>query len=93
MPVHAPNANAVAERVVRSIREECLNRLLLLNQAHLTFVLKQYLAYDNHHRPHLGLGQQPPALIVERPESPAVPEDGRCCPVLGGLIHDYAVAA
>ncbi len=44
-PAQAPNANAVAERVVRSIREECLDRLLILNRAHLTFVLEQYLAY------------------------------------------------
>ncbi len=79
--------------VVRSIREECLDRLLILNRAHLTFVLKQYLAYYNQHRPHQGLGQQPPAPIVGQPESPAVPEHVRCRPMLGGLLHDYAVAA
>ena len=59
-PVRAPNANAVAERVVRSIRAECLDHLLILNQRHLRFVLKQYLAYYNHRRPHQGLGQALP---------------------------------
>src|SRR5215216_5952631 len=46
-PRQAPNANAVAERLVRSCREECLDRVLILHRAHLTFVLKQYLEYYN----------------------------------------------
>ncbi len=46
-PVRAPNANAVAERVVRSMREECLDHHLVLSQAHLRYVLAQYLAYYN----------------------------------------------
>ena len=92
-PAQAPNANAVAERVICSIREECLDRLLLLNRAHLTFVRKQYLAYDNHRRPHQGLGQRPPALAGDPPSAPATPAQVRCRPVLGGLLHDDAVAA
>jgi putative transposase len=92
-PVRAPNANAVAERVIRAIREECLDRLLILNRAHLTCVLKQYLAYRNQHRPHQGLGQRPPAPTTDPPASPAAPERVWCRPVLGGLLHDYAVAA
>jgi hypothetical protein len=39
------------------------------------------------------LGQQPPAPATRPPTSPAAPERVRCRPVLGGLIHDYAVAA
>lgn len=83
----------MAERVVRSIREECLDRLLILNQPHLRYVLEQYLTYYNHHRPHQGQGQWPPAPIDELPQTPAVPEQVRCRPVLGGIIHDYTVAA
>ncbi len=83
----------MAERVIRSIREECLDQLLILNQAHLTFVLKQYLEYYNHRRPHQGLGQQPPAPATSLPTAPAAPERVRCRPVLGGLIHDYHLAA
>jgi putative transposase len=92
-PVQAPNANAYAERVIRSVRAECLDHLLILNQAHLTFVLRRYVAYYNHRRPHQGLGQALPALLEAAPTAAAIPEQVRCRPVLGGLIHDYAVAA
>ena len=91
-PAQAPNANAVAERVIRSLRAECLDHLLILNQRHLTFVLMQYLAYYNHRRPHQGLGQRMPAPTTEPPTVPVAPEQVRCRPILGGLIHDYAVA-
>jgi transposase InsO family protein len=56
IPARAPNANAVAERVVRTIRGECLDQLLILNRRHLLVMLRQYLAYDNRRRPHQGLG-------------------------------------
>jgi len=92
-PVRAPNANAVAERVIRSIREECLDRLLVLNRAHLAFVLRHYLAYYHHRRPHQGLRQALPVPLAPVPTSTAAPEQVRCRAVLGGLIHDYAIAA
>jgi putative transposase len=92
-PARAPNANALAERVVCSIRAECLDHLLILNRRHLRFVLTQYLAYYNHRRPHQGLGQALPVPLAPAPTSPAAPEQVRCHPILGGLIHDYAVAA
>ena len=79
--------------MIRSVRQECLDHLLILNRAHLTFVLRQYVAYYNHRRPHQGLGQALPAPVAPAPTSPAAPEQVRCRPVLGGLIHDYAVAA
>ncbi len=91
-PAQAPNANAVAERVVRSIRAECLDHLLILNQRHLRVVLKQYLAYYNQRRPHQGLAQQMPAPTTDPPTLPAAPEQVQCRPVLGGFIRDYAVA-
>jgi hypothetical protein len=53
----------------------------------------RYLEYYNRRRPHQGLGQQPPAPATRPPTSPATPEQVRCRPVLGGLIHDYAPAA
>ena len=87
------DSNAYAERVVRSIRAACLDRLLILNQAHLRFVLKQYLAYDNHRRPHQGLGQAFPVPLAPAPTSSTTPERVGCRPVLGGLIHDDAIAA
>ena len=77
---------------MRSIRAVCLDQLLILNQRHLAFVLRQYVAYYNHRRPHQGLGQQPPAPMTSPPTAPAAPEQVVCRPVLGGLIRDYAVA-
>jgi putative transposase len=91
-PVRVPNANAYAERVIRSVRQECLDHLLILNRAHLAFVLRQYVAYYNHRRPHQGLGQALPAPVALAPTSPAAPEQVSCRPILGGLIYDYAVA-
>ena len=84
-PYQAPKANAVAERWIRSVREECLDRLLIVNEQHLRRVLLEYLTYYNHARPHQGIGQQCPV-----PAQPG-PTDGRvrCRAVLGGIIHDY----
>jgi len=92
-PPQMPNANAVAERVVRSLRAECLDQVLIVNQAHLRHVLKEYAAYYNHRRPHQGRDQGPPAPLAAAPTQPAAPAQIRCRQVLGGLINDYDVAA
>ena len=92
-PPRTPNANAVAERAVRSMREECLDQVLIINQMHLRHVLAEYAAYYNHRRPHQGRDQGPPVPLVVVPTLPAAPTRIRCRPVLGGLIHDYDVAA
>jgi hypothetical protein len=55
IPYQAPNANAVAERWVRSVREECLDRLIILNERHLRHVLQEYTTYYNERRPHQSL--------------------------------------
>ena len=60
-PYRAPRANAYAERWIRSVREECLDHLLILGEAHLHRVLTAYVAHYNGARPHQGLGQQTPA--------------------------------
>jgi transposase InsO family protein len=84
-PFQAPKANAVAERWVRSVREECLDHLLILNQRHLGRVLKEYVDYYNAARPHQGLCQQSP---IPAPRS----FEGciHCRDVLGGILHDYS---
>jgi transposase InsO family protein len=92
-PPQTPNANAVAERVVRSLRAECLDRLLIVNQPHLRSVLASYVAYYNHRRPHQGRDQAPPVPLTVAPARPADPARIRRRPVLGGLINDYDVAA
>jgi hypothetical protein len=59
-PYRAPNANAYAEQWIRSAREECLDKLLIINQAHLRRVMREYMAFFNTARPHQGLEQQIP---------------------------------
>jgi transposase len=59
-PLQAPNANCYAERWVRSVRQECLDHILVINEAHLRRVLDEYLAYYNSRRPHQGLAQESP---------------------------------
>jgi putative transposase len=47
-PCQAPKTNGIAERWVRSVREECLDKILVLNDNHLHRVLKEYGQYYNH---------------------------------------------
>ena len=84
-PYFAPNANAFAERWVRTLRGECLDQLLIINEAHLRRVLNEYLGYYNSRRPHQSLDQQSPIL------RPQVQPLGRIQKrkVLGGIINDY----
>jgi putative transposase len=64
-PVQAPNANAYAERWIRTVRAECLDWLLIVGRGHLEQVLRVYIEHDNAHRPHRALGLQPPDPAVE----------------------------
>jgi transposase InsO family protein len=92
-PVRAPKARAHAERWVGSVRRECLNRLLILGRRHLQHVLVAYVLHFNQHRPHRALGQRPP-LSEEQPLGEAIDLDRlRRRDVLGGLIHEYHLAA
>jgi putative transposase len=59
-PVRAPQANAIAERFVRTIRAECLDWLLILNRRHLERVLRVYVNHYNRQRPHRALDLRPP---------------------------------
>ena len=87
-PVRAPQANAIAERVVGTLRRECLDHLITVNERHLRPVLREYVAHYNHVRPHQALGLWAPD--DRRPRSPPRSEGqvvGR--PILGGLHHEY----
>ena len=66
-PYRAPNANAYAERWVRSVREECLDHLLIINEHHLDHVLREYSQYYTCALPHQGLGQQIPESAYYQP--------------------------
>jgi len=83
-PYRAPRANAYAEWWVRSVREECLDHILVLNE-NLHSVLREYGEYYNHARLHQGLGQHfPVSGPVSNTAGPIRRRD-----ILGGVIHDY----
>jgi putative transposase len=93
-PIRAPNANAHAERFVRTLREECLDWLLILSRRQLERVLREYVDHYNRERPHRALGlrapQPSPQLLPLGPRhQTAVRRRDR----LGGLVHEYAWAA
>ena len=92
-PVAAPRAKAHAERWVGSVRRECLDRILIVSRRQLETVLRAYVDYYNTHQPHRSLEQQPPLL---RPASlPAHHNEWhvRRLDRLGGLLHEYELAA
>jgi putative transposase len=93
-PVQASNANAVAERLVGTVRAECLDWLLIVGRAHLDRVLRVYVGHYNRHRPHRALGLEAPVPLA----GPAVicqAREGRVHrrDLLGGLLHEYRRAA
>jgi putative transposase len=59
-PYRTPNANAFAERFVRTVRSECLDHLLVVNERHLGRVLRSYARHCNGHRPHQGCPKRSP---------------------------------
>jgi putative transposase len=93
-PVQAPNANAHAERWVRTIRSECLDRTLVLGRRHLEHLLRVYGTHYDDHRPHRSLWLRPPNETRAITQARAAPETvvGRR-DLLGGLIHEYERAA
>lgn len=89
-PYRSPKADAFAERWVRTVREECLDQLLILSAAHLSRVLREYVAYYNRRRPHQGIRQQVPIVLSERRVATPAARHHVCRrEVLGGIIHDY----
>ena len=80
----SPWQNGFAERLIGSIRRECLDHIIVLGEAHLRRILKSYARYYNETRTHL-------ALDKDAPLSRTVKRAGRilCRPVLGGLHHEY----
>jgi len=87
-PPQVPKANAIAERIVRSIRTECLDHMIVINQTHLRSVLAELADYYNRDRPHRSLGLQSPVPVEAQSRGDVISR-----PVLGGLHHAYARAA
>jgi putative transposase len=88
-PFRSPQANAHAERFVRTARTDAWTRLLILGQRQLDRVLRVYVDHYNIERPHRALGRQPPIAIRPPPPQATIQRRDR----LGGLLHEYHLAA
>jgi putative transposase len=97
-PVRAPQANAYCERLIGTIRRECVDLMIPLNERHLRRILAEWVPHYNRGRPHASLGPG----IPDRPSSVAPPSTGHrlphghrvaATPLLGGLHHEYRLEA
>ena len=87
-PYRAPKANAVCERFLGSLRRECLDHFVILNERHVHRLVKEHRAYFNHARPHQGIKQRVPCG-TERSDALPVTAKLASRQVLNGLHHDY----
>ena len=93
-PVRCPQANAFCERLIGTIRRECLDWLVVLHERHLRSALRQWVAHYNQGRPHASLGPGIPDVPLERlarPNGHQIPDGHRviAAPILAGLHHEY----
>ncbi len=95
-PVRMPVANAICERVIGTMRRECLDFVIPLNERHLYGILKEWVKHYNEGRPHMSLGPGMPLLPISllsplqghRHQLPKAHCVG-VRPILGGLHHEY----
>jgi hypothetical protein len=88
-PVRSPKTNGLAERWVRTVREDCLDHLVVLSRRHLGRLLGQYVEHYNRARPHRSLDLRPPCRAAGAGRVGRIHRRD----VLGGLIHLYELAA
>jgi putative transposase len=96
-PPRSPMANAICERVIGTIRRECLDWLIPLSESHLRCILKSWILHYNTGRPHMVLGPgvpDPPRTNLKHPHPSSRHRCGelyavRANPILGGLHHEY----
>jgi len=88
LPARSPNLNAYAERWVKSVKEEALSKLILLGEASLRRVLREYLVHFHRERNHQGKGN---VLLFpsDRQSAPSADRSVRCRERLGGLLNYY----
>jgi len=100
-PPDSPKANSICERVIGTIRRECLDWLIPLSEPHLRVILRIWGSHYNHSRPHMALGPgvpDPPCALI-----PALTQESRhrlgkgllvsAKSLLGGLHHEYSLVA
>lgn len=96
---HSPKMNALCERVIGTLRRECLDWVIPLSESHLRSVLKSWTQHYNRGRPHMSLGPgipDPPAITFPKPANRHRRGEGysvRANPVLDRLHHEYCLAA
>jgi transposase InsO family protein len=90
LPARSPDLNAYAERFVRSIKYECLNKIVPLSEAHLRYAIGQYREHYHRERNHQGLGNE---LIEAGGEGDLGRGEVACRERLGGLLKYYYRAA
>ena len=91
VPARSPNLNSYAERWVRSVKEECLSRLLLFGESSLRRALQQYIVHYHEERNHQGKDNR--ILFPARPEARRNMGAVRCRERLGGLLKYYETEA
>ena len=99
-PPCCPKANAICERVIGTIRRECLDWVIPLSESHFRLVLTEWVAHYNRGRSHSMLGPGVPGPPLELPVVPKSKSRHRLAagalvlarPVLGGLHHEYSLA-
>ncbi len=89
-PPRAPNCNAYAERFVRSVKEECLGRLILFGERSLRYALRNYVSHYHAERNHHGVGNK---LLFPNDVTAANDEPIQCQERLGGTLKFYFRAA
>jgi len=87
-PYRRPRANSHCERVIKTLRHEALDWLLIFGERHLQLVLRQYIDHCKRQRPHLALDLQPPQPAATRGSGRILRQER-----LGGLINEYHRAA
>lgn len=98
-PIASPKANAICERLIGTIRRECLDWLIPLSESHLRGILREWIGHYNRGRPHSALGPgvpgppRPQATVESSSHRHRLPMGAhvRAMPVLGGLHHEYVL--
>jgi len=90
-PARSPRASSFAERLVGTLRRECLDHLLILGERHLRNVLAEYARHYNGHRPHQGRQQEPP--LRQPGQTVDITARIERVSVIDGLINEYRRAA
>jgi hypothetical protein len=86
LPARSPNLNAYAERWVRSVKEECLSKIILFGERSLRRALNEYVTHYHAERNHQGKSN---VLLFRRVTQTRLEEPVRCRERLGGLLNYY----